>query len=166
MSSKILQPTDVYLFWDGPLSQWHRATFLDELGQTYNCCEQYMMHRKAMLFGDPLAANMILKASTPKEQKAIGRQIRNFNEKLWCKHRFSIVWQGNFLSFQDNPDRKRFLLSTEKKLIVEASPFDAIWGAGIGSDHPDIYTPENWPGLNLLGEVMMSLRHVFHVGRL
>lgn len=166
MNSPTMTDDQFYLFWDGSLSQWQPAGFRDIAGHEYNCCEQYMMHQKALLFKDMLAAKMIMEAPTPKMQKSLGRQIRGFDNKLWEKHRFSIVWQGNFLRFMNNQDQLDFLLSTGDKIIVEASPYDAIWGAGIDMHHPDIKKPEKWPGLNLLGEVHMSLRRVLQSGKL
>ena len=42
--------------------------------------------------------------------------------------------------------------------IVEASPFDKIWGIGMDENHPEAETPEKWKGTNWLGEVLTSLR--------
>lgn len=156
---------DFYLFWDGPLSQWQPAEFVDQFGHRYNCCEQYMMHQKALVFGDHDTAQKIMLASTPKEQKALGRQIANFNDETWLKFRFPIVWQGNFLRFSQQAAQRRFLLDTSDKVIVEASPYDKIWGVGLPADHPDIIAPDKWPGLNLLGEVLMSVRETFKLGQ-
>ena len=39
------------LFWDGPFSQWASSPFRNEYGN-FNCAEQYMMYRKALLFND------------------------------------------------------------------------------------------------------------------
>ncbi|MBO7462860.1 MAG: DUF1768 domain-containing protein, partial [Bacteroidales bacterium] len=51
-----------------------------------------------------------------------------------------------------------FLLSTGNKILVEASPYDKIWGIGIDENHPDAYTPSRWLGENHLGFALMSAR--------
>jgi len=39
-----------------------------------------------------------------------------------------IVTKGNFLKFSQNPELNEFLFSFDNKIIVEASPYDKIWG--------------------------------------
>ena len=53
---------------------------------------------------------------------------------------------------------KAYLLSTGNKIIVEASPYDKIWGIGLGKDDTDSINPEKWNGLNLLGFALMEVR--------
>ena len=80
--------TDKYVFfWNGTFSQWKRANMVID-GVTYNCCEQYMMYKKAMLFGDEDTADLIMEESHPFDQKELGRQVKNFNKEKWdavCK---------------------------------------------------------------------------------
>ena len=64
----------------------------------------------------------------PKEIKKYGRLVSNFNKELWDKNRFTIVLAASIAKFTQNPDLKQILMDTELKTLVEASPFDAIWG--------------------------------------
>jgi hypothetical protein len=41
---------------------------------------------------------------------------------------------------------------------VEASPYDRIWGIGLGEEQARITPPEQWLGTNWLGEVLTKLR--------
>src|SRR3546814_6195880 len=43
-------------------------------------------------------------------------------------------------------------------LLVEASPYDRIWGAGLAASDARITDPTKWPGLNLLGQVLDRVR--------
>src|SRR5258708_32996537 len=70
-------------FWKSRLSQWQRAPFVLG-GVTFTHAEQYMMYAKALLFGDRDAAERILAADTPREQQAIDRTIRGFDEAVWA----------------------------------------------------------------------------------
>jgi ribA/ribD-fused uncharacterized protein len=52
-----------------------------------------------------------------------------------------------------------FLLGTGTRILVEASPRDDIWGIGLAADDDRAASPEDWPGLNLLGFALMDVRH-------
>jgi ribA/ribD-fused uncharacterized protein len=143
--------TDKYVFfWNGIYSQWHKAKMIID-GVEYSSCEQYMMHQKAIVFSDFYIASQILLTSDPKEQKSLGRKIQGFNKDVWDSVCLSIVYKGNLAKFSQNENLKADLLSTENRILVEASPLDKIWGIGMAEDHPDIESPEHWRGLNLLG---------------
>lgn len=79
---------------DSPFSQWHPAKF-DVDGVTYNCAEQYMMHQKAVLFEDDAITSQILTSKDPKEQKALGRMVTNFDPDKWTSECRKIVKTGN-----------------------------------------------------------------------
>lgn len=136
----------------GEYSQWFPSKFTDGEGITYNNCEQYMMYQKALLFGDTLTAKKILLAGSPAEMKRLGRQIANFDEKVWEERREDIVYDGNYMKFTQNPRLKEKILSKKGFKFVEASPYDRIWGIGYTTTNaPANY--HNW-GLNLLGKTL------------
>ena len=111
-------------------SQWFEIEFGVE-EHKYNCAEQYMMAQKAWLFKDIEIFGKILDARDPKEIKALGREVKNFDSKIWNKHKFEIVFKRNLGKYGCNPELKEFLLSTGNKILVEASPYDKIWGIGM-----------------------------------
>lgn len=49
----------------------------------------------AVLFGDDVMAAEIMVSHEPKKQKALGRQVNNFNVDTWNKHCRAIVKRGN-----------------------------------------------------------------------
>ena len=146
-------------FWgnDDVYSQWHPLGFTDGVN-TFVTAEQYMMWRKAKLFNDDSTAAMILLARDPATQKKLGRKVKGFNEDTWLAAREDIVFEGNMLKFGQNAEAKKELLATGDATIVEASPYDDIWGIGLGENNKNTYEPAKWRGLNLLGNVLMRVR--------
>ena len=138
-------------------SQWWLSSFeVDKV--IYKTAEHWMMAQKAELFKDNEVLEKILQAKSPAEAKKLGREVKNYNENLWLAARYDIVKQGNYHKFSQNPELKTFLLSTKDRVLVEASPVDAIWGIGMAGDHKDVLDPEKWQGLNLLGLALMEVR--------
>ena len=150
--------TDNYVFfWSGIYSQWHKAPMtIDKV--EYNSCEQYMMHQKALLFGDNEIAELIMKETNPREQKKYGRMIKNFDKSTWDKNCLAIVYEGNLAKFSQNADLKEKMLSTGNRIFVEASPLDNIWGIGLDENAKGIENPSYWLGLNLLGQALTIVK--------
>ena len=147
------------------LSQWYDCYFVEpERHIEYHTAEQFMMMKKAELFDDYETLQKIREAKHPREYKALGRQIKNFDEDVWKKHRERIVYLGNLYKFSQNPELKGYLLSTGDAILVEASPYDRIWGIGLGLDVAEISSPQDWKGLNLLGEQLMRVRDKLKTG--
>ena len=154
-----LKRHEVHLFWKtaSPFSQWHPATFEVD-GVVYNCAEQYMMAEKARLFGDYETEAAILASGNPGKQKALGRKVANFDETIWNERCRDVVFQGNLAKFSQNPDLMSCLLDTADRILVEASPVDAVWGIGLAEDDPRCLEPAQWRGTNWLGEVLTAVR--------
>ncbi len=118
-----------------------------------------MMHQKALLFGDEEVAIAVLNEPNAREQKALGRKIRNFDDQVWKKNCMRIVYEANLAKFTQNPELKTALLSTGNKILVEASPVDFIWGIGMHYDDEGADNPANWKGTNLLGQAITLVKH-------
>jgi len=140
------------------LSQWWPVPFTAD-GAAYASAEHFMMAAKATLFGDAATAERIRAAPHPGAAKALGRQVRGFDEQRWAERRFSLVVTGNLAKFGQHPELRDFLLGTGSTILVEASPLDRIWGSGLAADDEHAASPEDWPGLNLLGFALMEVRH-------
>lgn len=145
-------------FWNGIYSQWHKANMtIDKI--EYNSCEQYMMHQKALLFGDLETAELIMQESNPREQKRFGRMVKGFDKALWDKNSLAIVYAGNLAKFSQNQGLKKELLATGSRVLVEASPVDSIYGIGLAEDARGIEDPSNWRGLNILGSIITMVKN-------
>lgn len=151
--------TDKFLFfYGGVFSQWYTSTFTVD-GDEYCTAEQYMMAMKAEYFGDDEIKAKILATSDPSEQKALGRQVKNFDGEAWNAVSRGYVYKGNMAKFSQNPYLKRELDDSGELELVEASPYDRIWGIGIGlKDRSLLIDKKNWRGTNWLGEVLMKVR--------
>lgn len=142
---------------DDALSNWHPCRFSYH-GVDFTSVEQFMMFSKARLFGDENAAADILAARHPKDQKAIGRGVKGFDLATWEGKRESIVYVGCREKFAQNPGLRSLLLATAPTELVEASPYDRIWGVGLGERDPLILDKANWRGTNLLGITLVKVR--------
>ena len=100
----------------------------------------------------------ILSTKKPGAAKALGRQILDFDAEVWDENKYDIVVKGNFHKFSQNPKLKQFLIGTGKRVLVEASPVDKIWGIGLAQDDKHSSNPLMWKGQNLLGFALMSTR--------
>lgn len=145
-------------FWQGPFSQWHKASIIGSIGKEYNCCEQFMMAYKASLMKDMATRILIMATADPKKQKALGRTIKNYDDKIWDENKLSIVYLGNYYKFTQHEDLKALLLNTGNTLLVEASPFDKIWGIGLKEAVAKTTDPSQWPGKNYLGKILTLVR--------
>jgi ribA/ribD-fused uncharacterized protein len=141
----------------GCLSQWWPVDFETE-GERFASAEHYMMWRKALLFDDAEAAARVLAAGHPQQAKAIGREVRGFDDATWVAHRSAIVEAASVAKFGQHADLCAYLVGTGDRVLVEASPRDRVWGIGMGASNPDAADPAKWRGLNLLGFALMAAR--------
>lgn len=139
------------------LSQWFPADFEID-GINYPTTEHFMMAEKTRLFNDQDMLKNILECKTPKEAKALGRKVQNFETAAWQKHCTDIVVKANLAKFSDNPGFADWLVATTPKVLVEASMWDRIWGIGMVASAPGAQDPKRWKGRNLLGFALMEVR--------
>ncbi|MEV1016111.1 NADAR family protein [Micromonospora sp. NPDC049801] len=145
----------------GCLSQWWPTPFMID-GLVFATAEHYMMWRKATVFGDDAMAERVLAAPHPHAAKALGGRVVGFDQRTWDDHRFEIVVTGNLAKFGQHAALREFLVGTGRRVLVEASPVDRIWGIGLTREDPVASEPARWRGLNLLGFALMQVRDVLH----
>jgi ribA/ribD-fused uncharacterized protein len=150
---------DFVFFYQGPFSNWHRATFTDPVsGITFANSEQAFMWWKADFFRDFGTRDMIANATHPAKAKELGRMITGYNDKAWNLMRFCYMSYVNYLKFSQNPDLAAELEATGNRLPVEASPYDKVWGIGMGLNEEGVENPDNLKGSNILGLVLSAVR--------
>ena len=139
------------------LSQWAQTPFTVD-GIEYATAEHWMMAGKARLFADDEMLAQILDAPSPRDAKALGRAVRNFDDEAWKARRYEIVLEGSVHKFSAQAAWCEYLVSTAPKLLVEAAPRDRIWGIGLGTKNPAVHDPRHWRGQNLLGFALTEAR--------
>lgn len=128
----------------------------------FNCCEQWMMACKAILFNDIESFEKIMKEQSPSKQKDLGRGISNYNQEAWNEYKYNIVLRGNEQKFDQNKELQEFLMSFNSfTIFAEAAPWDKVWGIGLGPDDPKAWDIHTWQGENLLGRVITRLRRIY-----
>jgi ribA/ribD-fused uncharacterized protein len=127
-------------------------------GIIFSSMEQFFHYKKAELFDDKHNMQKILSASNPMEQKRLGRNVRNYKEEVWEKKGFMFMKQGLHAKFNQNKKLLKHLLAIENGRFVEASPYDRKWGIGINEMNANATKPSLWPGSNLLGIALTTVR--------
>lgn len=170
-----------------PFSNFHPSK-IEYKDFTFCSNEQFMMFAKAKTFSDENACSKLLEINNSPlikdflshkisrediindyniskqwnrlmmDIKAIGRTVQNFREDVWSKKCESVVLFGARLKFTQNSDLNKVLLETKDKVMVEASPYDKIWGIGLSEADAKKTPVEKWPGKNLLGKVLTKLK--------
>lgn len=143
-------------FWGStsPFSNWYVHPFVHEQ-QVFNCSEQAMMYYKAKLFNDIQACENILAESNPRLQKKLGRGIVNFDDTIWKEKRYDIVKDILRSKFLGSSELLSYLQEYKDFIIIEASPYDRIWGIGYDRQNA-LANIDKW-GENLLGKILTEL---------
>jgi ribA/ribD-fused uncharacterized protein len=90
--------------------------------------------------------------------------VKNFDAEAWNAVSRGFVYEANMAKFGQNEDLLQYLLATGDRELVEASPYDRIWGIGIGlpardpANREKLLDKSQWRGTNWLGEVLMKVR--------
>lgn len=105
-----------------------------------------------------------MESADPDEIKQLGRAVQNYDDAQWCAIRFEVVVRANLMKFSQHPELGRILLATGDKILVEASPYDTIWGVGLDESDIDVLYPDRWRGQNLLGNALMLVRSILRDG--
>jgi ribA/ribD-fused uncharacterized protein len=140
----------------GYLGNWYPSPFRSN-NILFSNNEQYFMWRKQQLFDSANTAleAQILSATNPKVMKDLGRRVKNFDQNTWDQHKYAIMKAGIYEKFTQNPDLRQKLLDTKTAILVEASPFDNVWGIGLNATDAK---SKPWKGENLLGKALMDIR--------
>lgn len=157
------------------LSQWYQGRPFVVNGRSYLTAEQYMMSEKALLFGDLKSYAAIMQEPDPGKCKKLGRGVSGFDSKIWDDAAREIVWHGSLGKLQSDIEIVDALLSTGNAVLIEASPYDDVWGAGmkkenlLNVDGGLKVPPQAWhkagstaQAKNHLGFILMAVRDLYN----
>ena len=104
--NNIDRQTDTHFyFWNTIYSQWYTTpNQFTEDGISYNNAEKYMMMGKAKVFGADDIYNKMKTLNNARAIKQLGREISNFSDEIWDKHKIEIVERATYLKFTQNED--------------------------------------------------------------
>jgi ribA/ribD-fused uncharacterized protein len=138
-----------------PLSNFYPSTY-NLAGTQYNCMEQFIQQRKAEVLGSDEIAHKIMNIENPEQQQKLGRSVPGDIAK-WNRQARSEVLPALHEKFRQNPELKAYLLSTDNKILAEAST-NKLWGTGMKLDNPLLFDKNQWQGDNILGNMLMTVR--------
>lgn len=143
---------------NGYLSNFFKCDIIYDR-KKFCCSEQIFMFVKANFFNDMDIARKIVESKNmdPNFYKSLGRKVKNYDEDKWNKIRYEVMLDCLRAKFKV-PELRQRLLNTENKELVEASPYDKIWGIGLRADNPGSNDKSRWLGQNLLGKALMEIR--------
>ena len=140
-----------------PFSQFHPSPFVLK-GKSFKCAEQYYAYKKARVFGDHVIAKKIMSSKSPRKMKMLGRKVSGFDEGKWRKRCRHVVRKASIAKYTQNDKLRRKLFQTAGTVLVEASPWDRIWGIGLSkTDHRSL-NKKLWRGNNWLGYILTEVR--------
>lgn len=126
----------------------------------FSTMEQYLAHSRARFANDQHLMDRAMESSDPADAKRILNLLREApGQSDWEEERHDILIAGLLAKFRQNPDLKKYLLSSEDRQLGEASR-NKVWGIGMTLTSKDRLNVQRWTGDNLLGRTLMEVRHI------
>ncbi len=176
-------------------SLWHPAK-IEYKDMTFSSAGQFLLYSKAKLFGDERTAQKImnmnkedimadfikgtltsenimtnkLKAkiweSNQQEIKELATGIVSYNDQVWKDKIKSILGVAIREKYNQNNHLREHLISIKNKKIIYATPTDRLLGAGVNKSEVLKSKTDNWPGDNLLGNMLNDLKDSYKLKKL
>jgi ribA/ribD-fused uncharacterized protein len=133
----------------------------------YYSAEQYLQASKAARFGDEKRRKKIMDTKDSLQAHKEGGNLKGYDEEEWHRECRSFSLRANIAKFMQNGDLRRELLGTGSRILAETDSENVfmskakslVWGTGLGMTSKNGPHPHLWPGHNLLGVVLMQVRH-------
>ena len=151
----------LFFGYKAPFSNMYNKEF-EYQSKSFKNVEQAFAYKKAELFA-PEMMDEILKTKIGSEAKKLGSKVPNFDKKLWDFRRNLIMERLVYQKFQES-ELANILRATEDAELIEVSPYDSYWGAGVDKEQMIelIKQEKSYPGQNRLGQTLMWMRK-YHI---
>lgn len=127
-------------------------------GCSYNSIEQYLAHNRARIAGRKDLEDRAMASADPVQAKKILHLLRKEpNQEHWENQRRDVLFKGLLAKFSQSIDLREYLLSSENRLLGEASK-NRTWGIGLTLSDRAKLNPRQWRGDNLQGNTLMEVR--------
>ena len=141
---------------EDPLSNNYNCE-LKVFGTTFNSIEQAYQYSKAIRRAQPDVAEIILKTPSPKMAKNKSRLLR-YDENWTKEEKSKLMQQLLEAKIKQVPEFSAALLKTGKTILAFPDPSDYDWGSGLTKEQTLHTKKRSWPGNNLLGSMLETLR--------
>ena len=114
---------DTHLVFVGDLSPYsdlHLSPFHIN-GQEFHSAEQWIQYQKALMFGDSISANNILKVDTPLECKRLSYKIHIVDREWWRNDGYEVCYDGIHEKFVQNTPLLQLLKTMAPETLAEAT---------------------------------------------
>ena len=151
----------LFFGYKAPFSNMYNKEF-EYQSKSFKNAKQVFAYKKAELFA-PEMMDEILKTKIGSEAKKLGSKVPNFDKYIWNSRRITIMERIVYQKFQDT-ELANLLRLTEDAELIEVSPYDSYWGAGVDKNQMIelIKKGQSYPGENALGKTLMWLRK-YHI---
>ena len=125
--------------------------------KAYSSGEQFWMREKALFHKDTESAAAVMDTDDPVRQKAIGRNVKDVNMKLWKENVRKILYPGLLEKFKQHEGARAALLNTGSRKIGEATT-ERYWGIGMKLADKDVLNTSKWSDENIVGNMLQDIR--------
>lgn len=125
-------------------------------GAEYPSAEHIYQAEKAVMNNRPDIAAEIVGTETALEAKKVGKKV--YTKDNWEVENQQLMYKVLENKVNQLKVVRDTLLSKKDEMIVEAVPYDYLWGSGLTKTATRNTDPSKWPGKNMLGQMWMSIR--------
>ena len=137
-------------------SNWSKSAFTFKEKKSI-CIEQGYMYNKAVIHGDPVAAQQISYITDPREIKRLGSAITVSDRQQWDAIKGNLMLELVRAKYTQNESLRRELVATGNITLGETGK-DTFYSIGIPLTHPDVLNCKKWKAGNKRGKALGTVR--------
>lgn len=135
---------------------------INVFGLDFKSSEHAYQHEQAMAANMPELAQEIKASQHAGKAKQLSKRIPKEFRTTWEQTNVQIMKEILVAKFQQVPAFHDALLESPNSILAESTS-DTFWASGLQPDITQISHPDHWPGMNMLGKVLMEIRDEAHL---